>query len=92
MRNSPFERLYNKNGILKIQYHYLLRRPCHKEKTKKAKERMRQFMTPEQMHLCLVELLQTARRMTPEEMVMQRMDNGMTFGDFCSKCILARWA
>ena len=84
-RNSPFERLYNHQG--------LLRRPYHKEKTKKAKDRMRQFMSPEDMHDYLSQILARSRQVTElSSIVHERLPNGMTYGDFCTGCILARWA
>jgi len=93
MHNSPFERLYNKKGILKKQYHYLSKRPFHKEKTRKTKERMRQFMAPEEMHKRLTELLLRSKKGAVDAgFAKEKMENGMTFGDFCVGCILARWA
>lgn len=92
VQNSPFERLYSKNGVLKKQYQYLLRRPYQKEKTKKAKDRMRQFMSLDEMHACLSELVTRSRQADLSSIVHERLHNGMTFGDFCSGCILARWS
>jgi hypothetical protein len=56
------------------------------------KDRMRQFMSAEDMHVCLSQIIAQSREKETSSLVEQRLHNGMTFADFCTGCITARWS
>lgn len=92
--NSPFISLYYDNGTLRPCFQYLCKTKQRNEKVKAAKERMRQFMCDESLHQCLEEVLHIVEqsRHTGEECHNHRLSNGMSVGEFCARCIYARWS
>lgn len=103
--NCPFDKIYDKNGIIKPAYQHLTRIKCKKPKSKITKERMQNFMSPEKLHQCLGEIIEMASAVgynnknkfikderDLEALVHQKLSNGMEIGDFCLQCIMTRWA